>query len=159
DRSPYRNTSPQGAAQFSFTPKVTLTARAWGDTSYLTSTESTTFTPAILANSPSTGFVTAITLPTDQLELYEIKLPFTVGHASYIQKQTDPYGRRRSSFVNDSIVLRHVVSTNTTYRIAYQGVDTRRGYLDGPAGPGPFEPPFTQTSHFNGRTDTVQARL
>src|SRR5262249_40406502 len=31
DRSPYRNTSPQGAAQFSFTPNVTLTARAWGD--------------------------------------------------------------------------------------------------------------------------------
>jgi vitamin B12 transporter len=159
DRSPYRNTSVQGAARYSFTPNVTLTGRVWGNTSYLTSTESPAFTAAVLANSPATGFVKAIPLPTDQLELFEKRLPFNPGNATYIPNQIDPDGRRVSSFLNANVNLQHVVSTNTTYRIAYQGVDTRRGYLDGPAGPGPFEPLSTQTSHFNGRTDTVQARF
>jgi len=159
DRSPYRNTSPQGAATFSFTPKVTLTGRVWGNTSYLASTETPTFTPAILANSPSTGFVKAIPLPTDQLELFEQKLPFTAGNATYIPNQIDPDGRRISSFVNESVSLQHAISTNTTYRIGYQGVDTRRGYLDGPGGPGSFEPLGVRTNHFNGRTDMIQARF
>ena len=159
DRSPYRNTSPQGSAKYSFNPNITLTGRVWGNTSYLASTETPTFTPAILANSPATGFVKAIPLPTDQLELFEKKLPFNAGNATFIPNQIDPDGRRISSFVNDSVSLQHVVSTNTTYRISYQGVDTRRSYIDGPAGPGTFDPLSTQKSHFNGRTDTVQARF
>lgn len=159
DRSPYRNTSAQGTASYSFTPKVTLTGRLWGNTSYLTASESPTFTSAVLANSPATGFVKAIPLPDDQLELFEKKLPFTAGNATYIPNQIDPDGRRTSSFINGSVSLQHVVSTNTTYRVAYQGVDTRRGYIDGPAGPGLYEPPSTSTGHFNGRIDTIQARL
>jgi iron complex outermembrane receptor protein len=159
DRSPNRNTSAQGAANYSFTPNITLTGRVWGATAYLTSTESPTVPPAILANSPSSGFVKAIPLPNDQLELFEKKLPFTPGNATYVPNQIDPDGRRISSFINGTVNLQHVVSTNTTYRIAYQGVDTRRGYLDGPAGPGSFEPTSTQTAHFNGRTDTIQARF
>jgi iron complex outermembrane receptor protein len=159
DRSPYRNTSAQGTAKFSFTPNITVTGRVWGNTAYLTSTESPTFNAAILANSPSTGFVKAIPIPDEQLELFEQRLPFTAGNATYIPNQIDPDGRRVSSFLSGHANLQHVVSTNTTYRIAYQGVDTRRGYLDGPAGPGSFEPTASQTSHFNGRTDTIQARF
>jgi iron complex outermembrane receptor protein len=156
DRNPYRNSSAQGAVKFSLTPNVTLTGRVWGNTSYLVSTESPV---PITANSPATGFVKAIPLPDDQLELFETKQPFTAGNATYIPNQIDPDGRRISSFVSGHMNLQHVVSANTTYRIAYQGVDTRRSYLDGPAGPGLFEPPSTQANHFNGRTDTVQARF
>ena len=158
DRNPYRNTSAQGSAKFSFTPGITLTGRIWGNKSYLTSTENVTFTPAILANS-APGFVRAIPLPDDQLELFEKKQPFAAGSATYIPNQIDPDGRLRSSFLTDSITLQHVLSPDTTYRVAYQGVDTWRGYIDGPAGPGAFEPLATRTSHFNGQTNTVQGRV
>jgi len=159
DRSPYRNTSAQGSAHFRFTPNLSLTGRIWGNTAYLTSTESPTFNAAILANSPSTGRVPAIPLPTDQLELFEKGLPFNAGNATYIPNQIDPDGRRVSSFLNHSVIFQHTVSANTSYRVGYQGVDTRRGQLDGPAGPGSFEPTSTGTSHFNGRTDTIQFQL
>jgi outer membrane receptor protein involved in Fe transport len=159
DRSPYRNTSAQGAAQFQFTPGVSITARVWGNTAYLTSTESPAFNAAVIANSPAAGRVKAIPLPLDQLELFEQRLPFNAGNATYIPSQIDPDGRRISSFANYNVTLQHVVSASTTYRAGYQGVDTRRGYLDGPAGPGSFEPVSARKSHFNGRTDTVQIRI
>src|SRR5262249_10454888 len=42
----------------------------------------------------------------------------------------------------------------------YQRVNTRRTYIDGPAGPGQFEPVSgTSRSSFRGYTDTLQARL
>ncbi len=159
DRSPYHNTSAQGSARYSVTPGMVITGRVWGNAATVTSPESPAFTPAILANSPSTGIVAAIPLPTDQLARYEQGLPITVGNATYIPNQIDPDGERRSSFVSGTATLQHTVSGNTSYRLAYQAVDTRRGYLDGPGGPGPFESPVLGEGHFNGRTDTFQARL
>ena len=159
ERSPYRNTSAQGSVRFSLTPGAVVTGRIWGNTAKLTSTESPTFTPAVLANTPSTGKVPAIALSTDQLERFEQGLPITAGNATYIPSQIDPDSNQLSSFVNGTATFQQVVSPNTMYRVAYQGVDTRRGYLDGPEGPGPFDPFSLGTSHFNGRTDTLQARL
>jgi len=158
DRSPSRNTSVQGSVRYAARPGLTVIGRLWANTARLTSTESPAFTPAILANSVP-GRVRAIPLPDDQLALFEQGLPFNAGNATYIPSQINPDGSRRSSFVSGTATIQHVVSANTTYRIAYQGVDTRRGYRDGPAGPGQFESPFLSTSHFNGRTDTVQARF
>jgi vitamin B12 transporter len=159
ERSPYRNTSVQGSARYSVTPGILVTGRMWGNTARLTSTESPTFTPALLANSPATGIVPAIPLPTDQLALFEQGRPITAGNATYIPNQIDPDGQRRASFVNATVTLQQAVSAKTLYRIAYQTVDTRRGYRDGPDGPYPFDPPSIETGHFNGRTDTLQARL
>ena len=139
-------------------PGLTVIGRLWANAARLTSSESPAFTPAILANSVP-GRVRAIPLPDDQLARFEQGLPFNAGSATYIPSQINPDASRRSSFVSGTATLQHVVSANTTYRIAYQGVDTRRGYRDGPAGPGQFESPFLSTSHFNGRTDTVQARF
>ena len=137
---------------------MAVTARLWGNTADLTSTESPAFTPAILANSVP-GRVPAIPLPDDQLERFEQGQAFAAGNATYIPNQIDPDGNRLSSFFSGTGSFQHVVSDTTTYRIAYQGVDTRRGYEDGPGGPGQFEPFSTGTGHFNGRTDTVQARV
>ena len=72
--------------------------------------------------------------------------PFSVGNATYIPDQIDPDGKRRSSFVSGTVSLQHLLSASTTYRIAYQAVDTRRGYEDGPQGPYPFDPPSLTTS-------------
>jgi iron complex outermembrane receptor protein len=159
ERSPYRNTSAQGSVRYAVRPRLSLTGRIWGDTAKLTATESPAFTPGVLANSTPGGRVTAIPLPDDQLDLFERKLPFNPGNATYIPNQIDPDGNRLSSFISGTSTLQQVVSDNTTYRVAYQGVDTRRGYRDGPAGPGQFESASLSTSHFNGRTDTVQGRL
>jgi iron complex outermembrane receptor protein len=159
ERSPYRNTSAQGSARFSLRPGMILTARVWSDSARAASTEAPTLTPALLANSPANGRVAAVPLPIDQLALFEQGQPFAAGNATYIPNQIDPDGQRRSSFISGTVTLQQLLSPATTYRIAYQAVDTRRGYRDGPEGPGPFDPPAAETGHFNGRTGTLQARL
>ena len=158
ERSPYRNTSGQGSVRFAVRPQLAITGRVWGSNAKLTSTESPAVTPAVLANS-APGRVQAIPLPDDQLALFEQGLPFAAGDATYIPSQIDPDGNRLSSFVNAVGTLQQVLSDRTTYRVAYQGVDTRRGFQDGPLGTYQFDPASQGTSHFNGRTDTVQARL
>jgi iron complex outermembrane receptor protein len=156
-RSPYRNFSGQGSVRYAPRPQIMISGRLWGDNADLTSTESPAFTPAILANS-SPGRVEAIPLPTDQLELFEQELPFDAGNATYIPNQIDPDGERASSFVSGIGAFQQVLSDGASYRVAYQGVDTRRGYRDGPAGPYAFDPASPETNHFNGRTDTLQGR-
>jgi iron complex outermembrane receptor protein len=158
DRSPYRSTSGQASVRYAVQPQLMLMARVWGNGAKSTSTETPTFTEAILANS-APGTVHATPLPDDQLELFENGQPFNAGSATYIPNQIDPDGNRLSSFFTGTGALQHAVSDRSSYRIAYQGVDTRRGYRDGPAGPGAFDPPSEGTDHFNGRTDTIQARL
>jgi outer membrane receptor protein involved in Fe transport len=158
DLSPSRITSVQGSAKYVVRPRMTVAGRLWANTAKLTSSEPPAFTPAVLANS-TPGRVQAIPLPDDQLERFEQGQPFAAGIATYIPNQIDSDGNRLSSFFSGTGTLQHVVSDTTTYRMSYQGVDTRRGYRDGPAGPGQFEPFSIGTGHFNGRTDTVQARL
>jgi vitamin B12 transporter len=158
DESPYDNTSAQGMVRFSPRPQMTLTGRVWSNSADLTSSENPAFTPSILANS-TPGTVPALPLPTDQLELFERGLPFNPGNATYIPNQIDPDGNRLSSFFSGTVTWQHAVSSETTYRIAYQGVDTRRGYRDGPLGTSNFDPLLLTTSHFNGRTATIQARV
>jgi outer membrane receptor protein involved in Fe transport len=158
--SPYRNTSPQGSVRYAFTPALSATGRVWYANDYLSSSEGPAFTPAITANFPSTGLVPAIALPITELERFERGQSFNAGNATYIPSQIDPDGRRLSSFLNVAGIVEHHVSPETSYRVSYQRVNTKRTYVDGPAGPGPFEP-FAPGSRdqFNGYIDVVQARL
>lgn len=156
--NPYRNSSAQGFAKYSFTPKVSLSGRVWGADAFLALNESPAFTNSILANFPASGPVPAIPLPDDQLRLFEARLPFQAGSATYIPGQIDPDNRRVSSFLAGALIFNHQLSPNASYRIAYQGVDTNRSYQDGPGGPGRFEPVFSNNSHYDGRTDMLQAR-
>lgn len=155
----YRNTSTQGSAKYSFTDKISLTGRLWYANSYLPSTESPTVNAAVLANSSPTGEVKAIALSLDQLQLYEKKLPITVGNATFIPSQIDPDARRLGSFFSGGLTLQHQVSRNTSYHVTYQGVDTKRTYLDGPAGPGAFDAFATPRSSFDGYTNNLQVRV
>lgn len=159
DGMPSRNSSTQGSAKYSFTDKISLMGRLWYSNSYLTSTESPTVNAAVLANSPATGEVKAIALPIDQLQLFEKKQPITAGTATFIPNQIDPDGRRLGEFFSGGLTLQHQVSRNTSYHVTYQGVDTKRTYLDGPAGPGAFEPSTATRSNFDGYTNNLQARL
>ena len=158
DRSPYRNTSAQGFAKYAFTPKVSLSGRVWGSDAFVGLSESPKFTDEVVANFPVSGVVRARALPNDQLTRFEQGIPFEAGSATFIPDQIDPDNRRVSSFVAAALVLQNQLSPSTSYRLAYQLVETNRSFQDGPAGPGSFDPVVSNDSQFNGRTQTLQAR-
>ena len=157
DGLPYRNNSVQGAARYSFQPGISITGRAWYSNNYLASTESPTFSASMPAN-PG-GEVDAIALPISELEKYEKGQAFTAGNATFIPNTIDPDERRRGRFLNGMALFQHQVSSNTSYRLAYQVLDTRRAITDGPGGTGSFEPGPNSIGNFNGYIDSFQARL
>ena len=159
DGNPYRNNAAQGSASYSLLPGMSLTGRLLYTGDYLASTESPAFPAEVLANFPATGPVRAVALPTDQLELYERRLPFDAGRATFVPSQMDPDGRQSARVITGNVTFRHQITPFTSYRVAYQGVDTRRAFIDGPASGGDFEPAVGTRSRFEGRIDTVQVRL
>ena len=157
--NPYKSVSPQGTVRYRFTPGLSATGRFWYTRDDLRLTESPAFPAEVVANFPATGVVPARALPTDQLALFEQGQAFSAGNATFVPSQNDPDANRESSFLNGSATLQHTVAAGTTYRVSYQGVDTNRAFLDGPLGGGPFEPATSNRSNYDGRIDTLQARL
>jgi len=157
DGLPYRNTGTQGAATYRFTPGVSLSGRLWFSDSYLAATESSTYTGPMVAG--NAGPITPVPLPLDQLELFERKQPFSAGNATFIPNQIDPDGRRLGRFLTGALNFQHQIAPSSSYRVSYQRVDTKRRFIDGPAGPGSFEPLGGSRSNFNGYVDTVAANL
>ena len=158
DAGPYRNSGAQGFAKYNFTPNVSLSGRIWAADAFVSVNESPAFTDEILDNFPADGPVPARALPNAQLARFEAGRPFEAGSATFIPDQTDPDGRRSSRFVAAALSLQHQLTPDSSYRLAYQLVDSRRTFRDGPAGPGAFEPLVSNNSRFDGRTDTFQAR-
>ncbi len=157
-KSPYRNTSGQGFAKYSFTPKVSLSGRIWASDAFLILAESPAFTNEILANFPASGPVPARALPNSELLRFERGLPIDPGSATFIPSPIDPDNRRSSAFVAAAAILQHQLTPGSSYRLAYQLVDTNRATRDGPAGPGAFDPVFSNESRFEGQTNLFQAR-
>ena len=161
DGLPYRNSSAQGTAKFSFAPGISLTAREWYSTDYVVTTENPRAFP--LVSFPPFGAIArevqAIPLPTDQLKLYERGQPYTVGNATYLPNTIDPDGRKFGKFSNAILVFQQQVTPDTSYRVGYQSLDTRRIYLDGPQGKGQFDAFATPRSTFDGDVDTLQTRF
>jgi len=157
DGLPYRNNSVQGSSRYSFGKGMSISGRAWYSSNYLTTTESPTFL-ASMPTDPS-GETAAIALPISELEKYETGQPFNAGNATFIPNGIDPDGRRRGSFLSGMALFQHQLSASTSYRVGYQAVDTRRAFLDGPQGPGSFDPGPGARNNFNGYIDTTQARL
>ena len=156
--NPYRSVSPQGMVRYQFTPTFSATGRLWYTVDEVRLRNSPEFPAAVVANFPTTGIVPAVALPTEQLDLFEQSLPFNGGNATFVPSANDPDNNRKSSFINGSALVRHTVAPGTTYRISYQGVDTNREFINGPGGVG-FQPAIENSSHLDGRTDMVQARL
>ena len=159
DGNTFRSTSPQGTFRYNFTDNVSVTGRLWYSNDRLQSTESPAFPASVLDNFPASGTVRAIALPTDQLELFEQGLQFNAGTATFAPNRRDPDGHRESSFLNGSVSLQHQLFPNTSYRVSYQGVDTNRAFIDGPLRGGDFEPAIQLESNFDGRIDTIRARI
>lgn len=158
DRSPHRNTSGQGFAKYQFTPKISLSGRLWSSDVFTAQADSPAFPSEVTANFPASGTVPAIALPIDQVERFEAGLPIAAGNATFVPSPIDPDYRRASSFLAGALILQHQLTPNSSYRVAYQGVDTNRAFLDGPGGLGDEFTTFSTDQHFDGRTDTLQAR-
>ncbi len=158
DGSPYRNSGAQGFAKYNFTPKASLSGRIWGADAFASQNESPAFPDSVVANFPGSGPVPARALPNDQLALFEQGLPFQAGSATFVPDQIDPDGRRVASFVASSVAFQQELTPNSSYRLAYQLVDTNRSFQDGPAGPGMFDPVVSNSNRFDGQTHLFQAR-
>ena len=158
---PYRNNSAQGTARFSLAPGVSITAREWYSTDYVVSTESPRALPLVAFVPPGAvpREVDAVPLPLDQLQQYENGQPISASGANYLPNTIDPDGRKYGSYSNSMLIFQHQLTSETAYRVGYQSLDTRRTYLDGPLGRGPFEAFATPRSSFAGDVDTLQARV
>jgi iron complex outermembrane receptor protein len=157
--TPYRNTSNQGSVRFNIAPGMSVTGRLWYANHDLTSTESPTFTAAVLANSAAGAVVPAVALPIGQLALFETGQPFNAGNATFIPNQIDPDGRRKGNFFSGGVTFDHRIASNTAYRITVQNVATKRTYIDGPLGPGSSEPATETRGNFNGYTTNLKAEI
>ncbi len=158
--TPNRNNSGQLYGKYNFTPKLSLSGRVWGADVWQRSVSSPAFPASVAANyPPGTAPVKAIPLADDQLKLFEQKLPFSVGNATFIPSVANPDGNRKSSFTAAAFILRHQLSDRTSWRASYQLVDTNRDFFDGPRGTGSFEPAANNVGNFNGRTDQLQLRF
>jgi iron complex outermembrane receptor protein len=154
---PARNTSGQGFARWSFTPKLTLSGRVFASDAFAALNESPTTDPSLDGNLPAAGLIPAVGLSSSERERYETGAPFSPGGATFVQGFNDPDSRRTSSFFAGALRLRQEFSSRAALELSYSGVGTDRSFRDGPAGSGPFEPLYSNASLFEGRTDTLGA--
>jgi iron complex outermembrane receptor protein len=158
--TPHRNTSGEFYGKYDFGGGMSVSGRLWGSPwVYQRAVDSPAFNAATLANfTPAPAAVKAIPLADSELRLYETRQPFVVGNATFIPGVPDPDANRRSSFDATAVIFQHRITPNTSWRAAYQLVNTRRALEDGPAGLG-FESTFNTVSNFDGRTHQLQLRF
>ena len=109
-------------------------------------------------NAPLTGVVHAIPLSGAALRQWEQGLPFDLGNATVFPAANDPDSRRTSWFTSSLFAADHQLTPGLHYRIAWQIVDTRRSFPNGPGGIG-FQPVGAEETNQNGRVDTLQGRV
>jgi vitamin B12 transporter len=114
--------------------------------------------PGLTANAPRTGIVEGVALVDAEVRNRERGLPFALGNATVFVSSNDPDSRRESVFTSALGAWDQQINTRLHYRLAFQLLDTRRGFPNGPGGIG-FQPAFRDRSDFNGRIDTAQGRI
>jgi len=149
-----RNSSAQAFTQYRVRNSFLLSARVHTTNSFVQSNQS----PALTSNAPRTGSVTAIPLAYDQARLRDQGRPFELGNATVFPGANDPDSRRTTWSTSALLAADGQFAPAVNYRVAYQMVDIRREFPNGPAGIG-FQPLLGDNSTFKGRTDTLQARV
>jgi iron complex outermembrane receptor protein len=152
-----RNTSAQGRAQVRFTPNVTLSARLYAADSFLQLNES----PQAVGALPPNGIIEAVPLSLAELRRYEAGTPISqlqIGTANFIPQADDPDNSQAQRFLSGAMRLTARLRDGLGVALAYQALDTRRIYRDGPAGVSPFEPRGNTRSDYDGLIHTFDAR-
>ncbi len=155
---PHRNSGGRGFAKYLFSPDLQVSARVWAGDTFLGLAESPAFPAEVVANFPDSGVVPARALPVAQLERFERGVPYEAGNATFVPSQIDPDNRRAASFLAAALTLSHQLSPGSSYRVAFQHLDTGRSHQDGPSGPGAFEPHVSNDSRYDGLIQLLQAR-
>jgi iron complex outermembrane receptor protein len=153
----YRNSSAHGSLLYQFTPTASLSGRIFKADSFRLLNDSPSVLAELEGNLPAAGPIRGVALPRSQQLLAEAGQPFAAGNATYMPDANDPDNQRGSFFFAGLLTFTQRLSPAASYRIAYQGVKTRREFFDGPGGI-IFEPEFNNASRFDGRIDVVQAR-
>ncbi|MCB1018337.1 MAG: TonB-dependent receptor, partial [Acidobacteria bacterium] len=154
---PARNTSTQGFARWSFTPKLSLTGRIFGADAFAALNESPTTDPSLNVSIPTTGLIAATGLSPAERHRYESGESFSPGNATFIQGFNDPDNRRTARFFAGALRLRQELTARSSVELSYSGVRTKRSFRDGPAGRSAFDPLFSNASLYDGGTDTLGA--
>ena len=153
----YRNSTAHGAVQYAFTPRASLSGRIWASDSFVQLNDSPFVPDEAAPNLPLAGVIESVPLPLDQQRLVEAGRPFEIGRATFIADPNDPDKRRSSSFFSGLANFTQRISPSTSFRVGYHWLDTDKNFRDGPAGVR-FEPGFNNSSSFDSRIDTLQAR-
>ncbi|MFZ0592769.1 MAG: TonB-dependent receptor [Bryobacteraceae bacterium] len=149
-----RNWSGQGSATVAITPSIRLGARLFADTDYLQLQ-----VDAYPVGTPTSLIIPAIPPSSAQLALANAGLPFDTTGATFVPALNDPDARRNAHFISSLLHLDQQVTSKLSWRLSYQHTGTHRDNLDGPGGPGPFQPLFNTSDLYNGGIDTAQARV
>ncbi len=134
---PIHNISGQGWAQYSIRPGSTISGRFFGNRGMGMLNNSPS---AITSNLPPTGPVPAIP------------------NVTFIPATNDPDHRRESDFISSLVSFNQRLGSQANLRLGYGAMLSNRADINGPAGAG-FQSPYRTVSEFNGRIDTVQARV
>ncbi|MGH9845366.1 MAG: TonB-dependent receptor, partial [Blastocatellia bacterium] len=153
NKTPTRNFSGQGFAQYNFTPNISLSTRLFGNTAFLQLTDSPFAPPIGVTLPPAGSIVNAVALSLEQQKRFEAGQPITPGSANYVPNLRDPDNRRDSNFLTAAVIFNQRINDSFGYRASYQRANTNRQFSDGPAGVR-FEPLFNSASNFDGRIDT-----
>ncbi len=153
DRS--RNSGIQSYFQYRARPTLLFSARFSANNTFL----GVNLSPALTTNAgPAGSAVVAIPLPDAEQAKRQQGLPFALGNATVFPAANDPDSRRASWLASALFAADQQLTPRLNYRVAYQLVDTRRSFPNGPAGIG-FQPVVGEVSTFDGRVDTVQGRV
>lgn len=140
----YGNTAGNARVQYNPRPSITISANFYGTASNARRNESPVALPAAFSSTQ--------------------KYPRAVEGVTFHPDFNDPDLGRRNRVLIGSVRLAQKISESLSYSVAYQRLETRRRFYDGPA----IDPAFAAFSPFgdfesffinNGLTDTLDARL
>ena len=153
----FRNSSVQAFIGYHFTPSLSLGGRVFAADGFVQLNDSPFVPFDATGNLPLSGAIRATPLATEEQRKLAAGEAFNVGRANFASDPNDPDFRSSTSYFVGAVDLSQRISERASYRLGYQGVVTGRNFQDGPGGV-LFEPRFNNSSSFDGRIDTVQAR-
>ena len=153
----FRNSSGHAFVGYHFTPSLSLGGHVLAADGFVQLNDNPFVPFDATGNLPLSGAIRATPLATEEQGKLGAGEAFDVGRANFASDPNDPDFRSSTSYFVGAVNLSQRISEWASYRLSYQGVISGQNFQDGPGGVR-FEPPFNNSSSFDGRIDTVQAR-